>query len=92
MKLEVIDCAYGSSSLEILEKIEKAITSKDAESCKRGAHELKGSATYIAASVMVGLAREMEGAARLEDWELAETLYIQMKKALDETKAFLMEI
>ena len=83
---------YLESSLEILEKIEKAITSMDAESCKRGAHELKGSATYIAASVMGGLAREMEGAARLEDWELAETLYIQMKKALDETKAFLMEI
>jgi PAS domain S-box-containing protein len=83
---------YLESSLGILDKIDKAIADKNAETCKRGAHELKGSATYIAASVMSGLAREMESAVRLEDWELAESLYKQMQKALAETKAFLTEI
>ncbi|MEN6585592.1 MAG: ATP-binding protein [Sulfuricella sp.] len=74
---------YLTTTRPLLARIASALADKDATSCQRAAHEIKGASSYIAATDMALNARNMEHAAQVEDWEGVELNLKHMETALD---------
>ncbi|BCB27149.1 hypothetical protein SKTS_20350 [Sulfurimicrobium lacus] len=74
---------YLTTTRPLLARIAAALADKDATSCQRAAHEIKGASSYIAATDMALNARNMEHAAQVEDWEGVELNLKRMETALD---------
>jgi CheY-like chemotaxis protein/HPt (histidine-containing phosphotransfer) domain-containing protein len=76
---------FLKSSRPVLEEIDLAITSRRADVLRRALHGLKGSALSVGAKAVGERARDLEAAARQEDWTHVGPLHVRLTDALEQT-------
>lgn len=74
---------YLATTRPLLEKIAKALADEDSAACRRAAHEIKGASSYLAAMDMAANARNVENAAKIDDWESVALNLKHMEIGLD---------
>lgn len=74
---------FLESSRPILEQLRQASNARQAEQAARHAHQLKGAAAYIGATVLTEAARRAEAAARSQDWQQLQTSLAELEAAFE---------
>lgn len=87
-QLEMI-VLYLESTRPLLQQITQAVAGHDPIACKRGAHEIKGASTYIAAMQMAEIARQLEFSAQALNWDSAGQYLQQLERGLDQVAGYL---
>jgi HPt (histidine-containing phosphotransfer) domain-containing protein len=85
---ELIEIYLEESPLQIAE-IKDAYAQHDQERLMRVAHTLKGASAHIAAPVVMGLAKEIEFAAREGNFEKAAEFFEQLHEAFNAVETVL---
>ena len=79
--------AFWQSNVELLEQLEAAIASGDADAAAKVAHALKGSAGNLGANAVAETSRQVEYAAKANDLEEARTASAALPRQIEGSKA-----
>lgn len=74
--------SFVRSLPEIRRRMDEALSDRDGDTLSLAAHTLLGSLGMFSASTPLGLARELEVAARAGDWQVASGLYACLARQL----------
>jgi two-component system sensor histidine kinase/response regulator len=80
--LAKVSDAFAKQTPPLLASMRQAMTTRDGESLYQSVHKLKGSISNFAEETAVGLAQEMEAAARIADFEKAAALMPRLEAAV----------
>jgi HPt (histidine-containing phosphotransfer) domain-containing protein len=72
-----------SESAKLLEQLRAAVAQSDAKGVERAAHTLKGALGSLAATAAFNVARELETAAREEDFARVKSLAAKLEKEIE---------
>ncbi len=79
---------FVESSGPVLQQVDGAIASREAKALQSASHSLKGSAASVGSREVAELARELEHAAKQEQWELVEPIRERLGDAFERATTF----
>jgi two-component system, sensor histidine kinase and response regulator len=83
---------FASTTGRLMDQIETSIDRREAPGLRRLSHTLKGACGNIGAVEMAGLARQLEQAAKAEDWSQAGDLWRELTGSFERTRAMAADI
>jgi CheY-like chemotaxis protein/HPt (histidine-containing phosphotransfer) domain-containing protein len=83
---------FASTTGTLMEQINASIDRREAPGLRRLSHTLKGACGNIGAVEMAGLARQLEQAAKAEDWSQADAVWKELEGSFDRTRAMAANI
>jgi two-component system sensor histidine kinase/response regulator len=83
---------FASSTGTLMNQIGDSIDRREAPGLRRLSHTLKGACGNIGAVEMAGLARQLEQAAKAEDWSQAGDLWRELTGSFERTRAMAADI
>jgi signal transduction histidine kinase/DNA-binding response OmpR family regulator len=83
---------FASTTGTLMEQINTSIDRREAPGLRRLSHTLKGACGNIGAVEMAGLARQLEQAAKAEDWSQADAVWKELEGSFDRTRAMAANI
>ena len=89
--LPILD-AFWQSNDELLEQLEAAIASGDADAAAKVAHALKGSAGNLGANAVAETSKQVEFAAKANDLDTAKTASSVLPSQIEGSKAAFAEL
>ena len=90
--LQSIVARFREHSPRFLADIRTAAAQRDAATLGGAAHTLKGSAGFLAATLVVDLARDLESMAEVGDWRGIDAATVELTRELDRVNAALAEL
>jgi HPt (histidine-containing phosphotransfer) domain-containing protein len=78
-----------SESAKLLEQLRAAVAQNDANGVERAAHTLKGALGSLAATAAFNVARELETAAREEDFARVKSLAAKLEREIERLRPVL---
>lgn len=81
-ELQELSETFTNESQTLLTELSKSIQSKDMDSGKKLAHQLKGLAATLAADDMQSISANLEGRIKESDWQQADALCEQLAQTV----------
>lgn len=88
---ELVEMSLGEAE-KLVESLSQKIPQKDVDAVTRDAHQLKGMASTMTLTRIFEFSRDLEKAAKNQDWDNTAQLLSSIKECLADLEAFLRPV